>query len=314
MFVVGGESLIDLVPEAGEGVLRFAAHAGGSPYNCAIALARLGAATGFLCPISADALGTLLLAPLEAAGVAPLLTERVAAPTSLAVVALDAAGKAAYSFYRAADRAFSREGLIAALPAAPELFQIGGFCPILPEDAAVWREVAATAAARGAVISIDANVRPSLVADFTAYAGRLRAFFDMAQIIKVSDEDLLALEPGLAIEAHAESLLARPRCELVVVTRGERGALALSRSGRAEAGVWRPPVFGDTVGAGDCMMAGVLAFLKDRGALAPGRLAGLGPDALVAMLRFGAVVAGLNCGERGCVPPGRAAVEAALAG
>jgi fructokinase len=314
MFVVGGESLIDLVPVSGGGpVPHFAAHAGGSPYNCAIALARLGAGTGFLCPISRDAFGTQLLAPLQAAGAVPLLGERVAEPTSLAVVSLDAGGKASYSFYRSADRAFTRQGLVAALPERPALFQVGGFCPILAEDAAVWLDVADAAAARGATISIDANVRPTLVADFDAYRSRLGLFFERAQIVKLSDEDMAALEPGLAIEAHAERLLALPRCELVVVTRGERGALAFGRSGRAEAGVFSPPVFGDTVGAGDCMMAGVLAFLGERGALAPRGPGGLDDAALGAMLRFGAVVAGLNCGQVGCVPPDRAAVEAALA-
>ena len=65
MFVVGGESLIDLISEpAGlDGSIRLVAHQGGSPYNCAIALSKLGNDTGFLCPISSDGLGTYLLAP-----------------------------------------------------------------------------------------------------------------------------------------------------------------------------------------------------------------------------------------------------------
>ena len=90
MFVVGGESLIDLIsePVGADGVIRLVAHQGGSPYNCAIALSKLGNETGFMCPISADGLGTYLLGPLAAAGVKPLLTERVAAYTTLAVVPL----------------------------------------------------------------------------------------------------------------------------------------------------------------------------------------------------------------------------------
>jgi len=57
MFVVGGESLIDLIsePVGPDGAIRLVAHQGGSPYNCAIALSRLGNDTGFLCPISSDA-------------------------------------------------------------------------------------------------------------------------------------------------------------------------------------------------------------------------------------------------------------------
>ena len=61
-----------------------------------------------------------------------LLKKRVREPTTLAVVTDDGKGNPRYEFYREADRAFTREGLIAALPEKIELFQIGGFCPIEP--------------------------------------------------------------------------------------------------------------------------------------------------------------------------------------
>ena len=56
MFVVGGESLIDLIskPIGADGKREFVAKAGGSPMNCAIALSKLGMRAGFLCPISRD--------------------------------------------------------------------------------------------------------------------------------------------------------------------------------------------------------------------------------------------------------------------
>lgn len=315
MFVVSGESLIDLVsqPVGADGTLTLTAHAGGSPYNCAIALARLGNRTGFLCPISQDTFGSMLAEPLEAAGVTALLAQRVRAPTTLAVVTLNAKREARYEFYRSADRAFTREGLIAALPDALSVYQVGGFCTVLPEDAAIWFDVVRAAAARGATITIDPNVRPSLVDDFAAYKRRLGEFLDLAHLIKMSEEDLLALEPDLAIEAHAERLLDRPHCELVVVTLGDKGSLAFTRAGRGKAGIWSPPVFGDTVGAGDSLMAGILSALFERGALAGGRLGALDSAALDDVLRFGAVVAGLNCGQKGCVPPTRAEVDAVLA-
>ncbi len=314
MFVVGGESLIDLVSEplGADGVVHMTAHQGGSPYNCAIALSKLNNNTGYLCPISADGFGAYLLGPLQEAGVTQLLNERVRAPSTLAVVTLNAKREARYEFYRGADRAFSEEGLLAALPQELKLFQIGGFCAIEPVDAAAWLAVAEEAARRGAVISIDPNVRPSLVDDFAGYKHRLDGFFDLVHLVKVSIEDLASLDAALSIEQHAAALLARPRCELVVVTLGDKGSRAFTRAGEAQAGIYSPPVFGDTVGAGDSLMAGILTILAERGDLAPGQLKALASDELGQVLRFGAIVAGLNCAHKGCVPPTRDEVDAVL--
>jgi len=313
MFVVGGESLIDLVPVSAAAGAERLALAGGSPFNCAIALARLGNAAGFLCPISRDEYGELLLAPLAAAGVNVLLGERVAAPTTRAIVTFNDRMQASYVFERGADRAFTRAGLLAALPEKVELFQIGGFCPILEEDAAVWRDVVEAALARGATISIDINVREKLVDDEAGYRQRLDRFLDRAHLVKLSEEDHAWLAPELTIAEYAQQLLERPNCELVVVTLGESGSLAFSRAARGRADIYAPPVFGDTVGAGDSLMAGILTWLGETGALRPGGLGLLDAAALVETLRFGAVVAGLNCAHKGCVPPSRAEVDAVLA-
>lgn len=327
MFVVGGESLIDLVQEKPDatGTIRMTAHAGGSPYNCAMALSKLGNDTGFLCPISKDGFGTYLLGPLEKAGVKPLLRDRVFAPTTLAVVTLDKEQKAQYEFYRNADRAFTREGMIASLPAKLEDFQIGGFCAIEAGDAAVWMDVAKAAAARGATLSMDPNVRPSLVSDFAAYKQRLSAFLDIVHLVKVSIEDLMTLEKNTLtkelpqaeedaiLDRYVADYLSRPNMELVVVTFGERGSRAFTKAGTARAIIYSPPVFGDTVGAGDSLMAGILTLLNEQGDLKPGKLRALESAKLESMLRFGAVVAGLNCAHKGCNPPTRPEVDAVLA-
>ncbi|PXA98189.1 hypothetical protein DMC47_09785 [Nostoc sp. 3335mG] len=311
MFVVGGESLVDLVPVSAEPGAERLALPGGSPFNCAIALAKLGNETGFLCPISQDQYGDMLLEPLAEAGVAVLLKERVAAPTTKAVITFNQKMQASYVFERGADRAFTLEGLMAALPQAIELYQIGGFAPILEEDAEKWLPVVKAAIGRGATVSFDINVRK--VEDEAGYRARLEPFLDLAHIIKLSEEDHDWLEPGLSIEAHAQSLLDRPNCELVVVTLGEHGSRAFSNVASAQAGIYSPPVFGDTVGAGDSLMAGILTWLKEIGALRFGALGQLDEKALATTLRFGAVVAGLNCAQKGCKPPTRAEVDAVLA-
>jgi fructokinase len=314
MFVVGGESLVDLIskPTGPGGLRELVAKAGGSPMNCAMALSRFGLETGFLCPISRDSFGDMLLGPLEASGVKLLLKDRVREPTTLAVVTDDGKGNPRYAFYREADRAFTQDGLIAALPDKPALFQIGGFCPIEADDAAVWIDVVTTAAARGATISIDPNVRPSLVADMDSYKQRLSRFLDLAHIIKISDEDLGYVAPPRSLDEHAATLLKRPNCELVVITLGERGSMALTASGQVSSPIYPATPGGDNVGAGDTLMAGILTWLSDCGALAPEALAALTAKDLNDMLWFGAVAAGINCSRVGANPPTRAEVEAVI--
>lgn len=313
MFVIGGESLIDLVsaPRGADGTIHMQAHQGGSPYNCAIALAKLGNDTGYLCPISRDGFGDFLMEPLDGAQVRVLLGERVFEPTTLAVVTLNARGQAQYEFYRGAERALDKDQLVTALPGNLEVFQIGGFCPIEPEDAAIWLDVAKEAATRGAVLSMDPNLRPSLVADFDAYKTRLEQFFDLVQIVKLSTEDLEALDPEMDVEAHVRALLARANCELVIVTDGENGSRAFVADAEGVAGIYSPPIFGDTVGAGDSLMAGILTFLQNGHWLK--NLGSLDEALLGEMLRYGAVVSGLNCAEKGCHPPTRAQVTEVLA-
>ncbi len=315
MFVVGGESLIDLIskPIGPDGKRELVAKAGGSPMNCAIALAKLGGDSGFLCPISTDSFGDFILEPLKAAGVTQLLPDRVREPSTLAVVTDDGKGNPRYAFYREADRAFTRAGLIAALPARMEVFQIGGFCTIREDDAAVWMDVAREAARNGATISTDPNVRPSLIADMDAYRVRLEASLDLANIIKMSEEDVHYLYPGIALEEYAARLLQKPNCGLVIITLGAEGSMAFNASGSVRSPIYPATPGGDNVGAGDTLMAGVLTWLNNQNALAPGDLGQLDAASLKQMLWFGAVAAGINCSRVGANPPTLAEVEAVLA-
>jgi len=319
MFVVSGESLMDVFhePQPPGNRIALTATAGGSPFNCAIALGRLGGKTGFLCPISRDRFGDVLLGKLNADNVEVLFKERVSEPTTLAMVTLDEARKAKYVFYRHADRAFTREGLLAALPKEIALYQIGGFIPLLQKDADIWEPVVDAAAAAGATISIDPNVRPLAIDDKEAFIERLDPFLNRAHLIKISSEDLEYLYESTDYAALARDLLnERPNCQLVVVTLAEQGSMAVTASGEGKAGIYQlpnPETGADTVGAGDTLMAGIITWLGNNGALGRDNLGTLDGPALDGMLRFGSIAAGINCSRVGANPPTRAEVEAVLA-
>ena len=92
-----GEALIDLVP--GEAPLAYRASPGGSPYNVAIGLARLGQDTALMARLADNAFGRILRDRAEAEGMDLDAAPHASEPTTLAVVSLDADGHANYDFY-----------------------------------------------------------------------------------------------------------------------------------------------------------------------------------------------------------------------
>ena len=325
MIVVAGESLIDFVhrPKVASQGPRgplYEACPGGSPYNCAIALGRLGVETGFLCPLSDDSLGRLLAERLTDSDVTALQSAPVKAPTSLAVVSLSPEGSASYSFYRegTADRQLDPERLAAALPEQVTAFQIGSLALIEKADGPAWSAALEAAAARGALISLDPNVRMRLIEDYDDYRVRLMSMLAKADMIKASDEDLDYLYPGLSPEDAIRRVMDEQHITLTVLTRGAEGATAYTKSGLsaampAKTFVAESGASGDTIGAGDSFQAGLLAWLSRNDRLSKSGLKELDKAGLEAMLKFASTVAGLNCAETGCNPPRLAHVEAALA-
>ena len=85
MILVSGEALVDLIPDAHvDG--RYDAVLGGSPYNVAIGLGRLGAPVGFVSRLSTDPNGEALAAALSADNVDLTYAARDPRGTPLAFV------------------------------------------------------------------------------------------------------------------------------------------------------------------------------------------------------------------------------------
>jgi len=100
MVVVCGEALMDVFALADTATgMALEARIGGSPFNVAVGLARLGQPVAFLGAIAKDFLGERLVRALREEGVDTSTVVRVDAPTTLGLVGLDAQGVASYSFY-----------------------------------------------------------------------------------------------------------------------------------------------------------------------------------------------------------------------
>ncbi|MBS1966403.1 MAG: carbohydrate kinase [Chloroflexi bacterium SZAS-1] len=308
-----GEILIDFLPIVENGTTTgFRMHVGGSPYNVAMGLARLGQPVAFAGKIATDFFGRFMRAHVEREGIDTRFLLNADAQTTLAFVAYEH-GEPAYSFYgdTAADTLLEVGELPAALYKDTRIFHFGSISLLRGSTPAAIEDAAAQLKGR-ALLSFDPNLRPGLVRDAAGYRALLERLFRQADLVKISAADLAWLLPGDSVEEAAATLRAYGPA-LVVVTRGGDGALAL-RAGENQpytaAGV--PVKVVDTVGAGDSFNGGLLAALYERGVTSRAALEALDGDQLVACLHFAATVAAITCSRAGADPPTRPEVLARL--
>ena len=309
MILVCGEALIDLFVGESLGMgLGARAATGGSPFNVAVGLARLGAPTGFLGGISTDRFGRLLADTLAREGVETRFLKRSARPTPLVVVSPDAGGQPSYVFH--IHDCAERDLTSADLPAeAFDAIVLGSYAlAVEPVGSALL--ALAERAAGSTVVSLDPNLRPSIVGDLEAWRQRFDRFVRTASIVKLSREDLVAAygqtDPAvLAAGWFPLGVL------LVVVTDGEKGVTAYHRDWTMHR-PGRPVAVVDTVGAGDTFHAGLLARLAQQGLLSRAALATLDAAALADLLDYAGTAASITCTRRGADMPSAADVEEAL--
>lgn len=303
MIVVCGEALVDLVGEPDGRTFR--ARPGGSPANTAVGLARLGTPAALLARLASDELGRLLREHLAASGVDLRLVVHAPEPTTLALATLDELGRAEYTFYvdGCADGGWSPADLPDALPAGTRAVHVSGSLALaVPAMGEVLEAFLARESGRRTVV-VDPNVRPALARDERDLRERLRRWLGLADIVKVSGDDLAWLHPGEPV-AEVTARWQRLGPPLVAVTLGAGGAHA--RCGEHAVTLPAEPVeVVDTVGAGDAFTAGLLDWLARHDRLGPGRLPALTAGELSAALGAALHVSGLTCTRPGANPPWR---------
>ena len=299
MIVSCGEALIDFLPaKTAAGRPASEPFPGGSPFNVAIAVGRLGSAAGFYGGLSTDLFGEMLVAALKAASVDVSLATVSDRPTTLAFVML-ADGNARYAFFDegSAGRMIA-EADLPALPKTVSALHFGSFS-LAEEPCGSSFEALMRREFPDRVISLDVNVRPTLIKNRDGYVARIDRLAAMSDIVKLSEEDLAWL--GGELSPFAERWL-KAGAKLIVLTRGANGAVAVSRHLRVEVPS-APAKVVDTIGAGDTFMAGVLVSLDRRGLLAKDRVAKLTESELRETLEFAARAAAITVSRPGADPP-----------
>lgn len=196
MILCCGEALIDMIPSpSAGGAEAYLPHPGGSVFNTAIALGRLGAPAGLLTGLSRDMFGQRLDAALSASRVDTSLAIRSDRPTTLAFVQLQD-GQARYWFYdeNSAARMLTPEDM-PALPDAVTALFFGGISLACTPGADAYAALL-TREGSGRAVMLDPNIRPGFIGDPGRCRARLQRMLAQSDIVKVSQEDLDWIDRG----------------------------------------------------------------------------------------------------------------------
>lgn len=307
-----GEALIDMVCQQDGSYLPCL---GGAVYNLTRALARQGIPTLYQNPLSSDRMGYRLAQGLIEDGVHLAQPQPVPEVTALAMVGLDDHGHPDYAFYRegVADRVVTAQGMNAACEGWPGLAIVCTGCLALaPQDADKYLPWLQAQKAADRWVVVDANMRPSVMPDLAPYRANVLRALAMADLIKASDEDLQLLQvPGDGALDQAQRLLASMPARMIALTLGAEGAVLLLKTSQGvvmvrgqEAGEVQVV---DTVGAGDCFLAGLLSWLirqaKDAACTPADMAQGLDTTQVAQLLAHALATASINVTRAGCQPP-----------
>jgi len=304
MFLSCGEALYDLFPSAETDTgFIFDARIGGSPFNVAVGLSRLGRRAALLSGLSSDPLGRRLERTLTDEGVDTIWLVSKQNPTTLALVGLGPRGVPHYSFYGhdAADCSVG-EADLPDLPRSVTSIHFGSYSLVVEPTGSSLLQLAQRHH-DGKLISFDPNLRLNVEPDVSRWRRRVEAFSEIADLIKVSDEDLELLFPGDEIDSAISRWNSRG-VRLIVVTRGGDGA-RVSLRGEVFEAAGRTVEVVDTVGAGDSFQAALLCGLDELGKATKSGLSKVSLDECRRVVDFAMTAAAMTCTRRGADLPHR---------
>ena len=309
-----GELLIDFTPNGfnEQGMALYARNPGGSIPNMLAMYAKLGGRAAFVGKVGPDAFGDFLIQQLEQGGVdaSGVLRDRKVL-TTLAIVSLLESGDRAFHFYRkpGADILLTEAELpLGAIAAAPQFHFAGVSLTDEPSRSATFA-AARHARESGCFISFDCNHRASLWDSEQEAKEVLPQALPLADIVKVSDEELALLTGQTDIHAGAQAILGQGPSALLV-SQGELGSSVFTHAFSVSRPACSVTVV-DTTGCGDAFLGSILHELHRTGK----PLAAVTEGEWEYLLDFGNAAGGLTATKRGGIPalPERRDIEALLA-
>ncbi len=301
MILCCGEALIDFLPRKGlDGADVYQPFNGGSIYNTAIALGRLGAPVSYFGGLSTDFFGDSLIEGFKESHVDIRPAKIQALDTTLALVKLSD-GQARYVFVDAASagRMVTKKDLPKLSKSYAALHF--GSISLIPEPCGGTFEALMKRETKTRVISLDPNIRPTLIKSKREHLARLNRLIALCDILKISDEDVHWMTGHHDLAKAAKAWL-KKGAKIVAVTKGGEGVEIYTKTYSFKQAAPKVEV-ADTVGAGDTFTAGLLATLLKDGNLTKKNITAISEEDLRHAADFAARAAAITCTRPGANPP-----------
>lgn len=265
-----GEALIDFVPDVKgvslKDVSSFHRAAGGAPANVAGAVSKLGIPSKFITKLGKDAFGDYIIETLRDSGIdISSIIQDETYETSLAFVSLKEDGNREFAFYRknSADLHYRPEEI-------PEsvLDDCGmiHFCSVDLVESSMklaHEKLIRMARQKDVIVCFDPNLRMSLWKDKEKLRNTVKDFLPLADIVKISDEELEFITGKTYID-DALPFLFQGNTKCVVYTMGKDGACVFTENCSAFRNGYTVNAV-DTTGAGDSFIGAFeYCLLKDK--------------------------------------------------
>jgi len=250
-----GETIYDIIFRDGQPV---AAKAGGAMLNTAVSLGRLGLPVRFISEYGMDRAGEEINRFLGENGVDTDGVYRYdAGKTAIALAFLNEKNEAAYSFYKI----YPSKRLEIDIPqfVKGDIVLFGAFFSLMKEVRSQMMAFVRAAAANGACIVYDPNIRSPHKDEIAELRGLVHENISLSDIVRGSDEDFRTIFDACSGD-EAYDIIRRHGGSVLIYTRSSHGVDVFSPEGRITLAV--PPVHTvSTIGAGDSFNAGLIYSL-----------------------------------------------------
>ena len=297
-----GELLIDFTPEGknAQGAALFSQNPGGAPANVLAMVARLGGRTAFIGKAGQDAFGRYLRQVLTERDIdASGLVLDGAVPTTLAFVHLDEKNDRSFTFYRSpgADQMLTAQEVSLELIDRCRIFHFGSVSLTRDPSRGAALYAAEYAGKQGKLVSFDPNLRPMLWESKAEARAQIEHSIRLADILKVSEEEMEFLTGTADLTAGSEYLLNMGPA-LVLVSLGEQGSFFRNHAGYGSAPPCRVEAV-DTTGAGDAFAGAVLWKVRN---MTRAELCSMPVSALGEIAAFSNAAGALTATGKGAIP------------